>query len=90
MVGRTTPGAKQTLELLQTKLRVSTLARAGALAACVDTRLYDLAMQEEGFPRGIEGVRVEGAGHFLQQERPGEIHRIRVDRGRGIGRKALR
>lgn len=88
MLGRSTPGRMNTLELFRTKIRVPTVALTGALDGCVDTRLYEVAMKKEDFPRGIEVVQVEGAGHFLHQERAEEINRIRVDWLRGLQREA--
>ena len=90
LVGRNKPGTKRTWEFLQEKIRVPTFALGAALGGCVDSRLCDAVMREEGFPRGFHGVRVEGEGYFLQRERQGAINRTLVDWLRGTGRKALR
>jgi pimeloyl-ACP methyl ester carboxylesterase len=73
------PAAKETARLLESAIHVPTLALTGALDGCVDTRLHDLAMKREDFPAGFRVVRVDGAGHFLHQERPEEVNRILLD-----------
>ena len=79
MVGRATPGSKKTLELFRSPIPVPTLALTGAQDGCVDTRLHDIAMKDDDFPGGFEVVRVDGAGHFLHQEKPAEVNRILID-----------
>lgn len=79
MVGRTTPGSKKTLELFRSPIPVPTLALTGANDGCVDTRIHDIAMKREDFPSGVEVVRVEGAGHFLHQEKPDAVNPILMD-----------
>jgi pimeloyl-ACP methyl ester carboxylesterase len=71
--------AKETARLLASEIRVPTLALTGALDGCMDTRLHDLAMKPEDFPAGLRVTRVEGAGHFLHQEKPEEVNRILLD-----------
>ncbi len=71
--------AKRTRELLDTPIRVPTLALTGALDGCMDTRMYDIAMSEEDFPAGLRVERIEKAGHFLHQERPDEVNRLLLD-----------
>lgn len=71
--------AKQTARLLASQIGVPTLALTGALDGCMDTRLHDLVMKPEDFPAGFRVVRVDGAGHFLHQERPEEVNRILLD-----------
>ena len=36
-------------------------------------------MKDDDFPGGLEVVRVDGAGHFLHQEKPDEVNRILID-----------
>lgn len=73
------PAAKQTMQLLESPFRVPTLAITGALDGCIDTRLHDLVMNEADFPAGFRVERVEGAGHFLHQEKPDEVNQILLD-----------
>jgi pimeloyl-ACP methyl ester carboxylesterase len=79
LADRRSPAAQRTNELLGGPFPVRTLAMTGALDGCMDTRLHDLVMHETDFPRGLEVVRVEQAGHFLHQEKPAEVNRILID-----------
>lgn len=79
MVGRATAGSKKTLELFRSPIPVPTLALTGTQDGCVDTRLHDIAMKDDDFPGGLTVVRVDGAGHFLHQEKPDEVNRILID-----------
>jgi len=74
-----TPAARETARLLESPIRVPTLALTGALDGCMDTRLHDLAMKPEDFPAGFRVTRVFDAGHFLHQEKPEEVNRILLD-----------
>jgi len=73
------PAAKQTTRLLESQIGVPTLALTGALDGCMDTRLHDLALPEEDFPAGLRVVRIEGAGHFLHQEKPEAVNPILLE-----------
>jgi pimeloyl-ACP methyl ester carboxylesterase len=73
------PAAKQTTRLFESQIGVRTLALTGALDGCMDTRLHDLALQQEDFPAGLGVVRIEGAGHFLHQEKPQEVNPILIE-----------
>jgi pimeloyl-ACP methyl ester carboxylesterase len=73
------PAAKQTARLLESQIHVPTLALTGALDGCMDTRLHDLVMKQEDFPAGLRVTRIDGAGHFLHQEKPEEVNRILLD-----------
>ena len=71
--------SKETARLLGSEIAVRTLALTGALDGCMDTRLHDLAMKDEDFPKGFEVARVEGAGHFLHQEKPEVVNPLLID-----------
>lgn len=71
--------SKQTQKLTDAKVNVPTLAFTGALDGCIDTRLYDYTMLDDDFPAGLEVFRMQGAGHFLHQEKPQEFNALLLD-----------
>lgn len=71
---RGSEAARRTNQLLEARTPVPTLAVTGALDGCMDSRLHDLAMDQADFPAGLEVVRIEGAGHFIHQEKPDEFN----------------
>ncbi len=71
--------AREMRARLARPIEVATLALTGALDGCMDTRLHDSAMHDADFARGLRVVRIEGAGHFLHQEKPEEVNRVIVD-----------
>ncbi len=79
MVDFRSPAALETTRLLESEIRVPTLALTGALDGCMDTRLHDLVMKREDFPAGLQVTRLHDAGHFLHQEKPEEVNRILLD-----------
>ncbi len=72
------PTSWRALKLLQSIVRVPTLALTGATDGCIDTRLFD-SMKPEDFPAGLRLERIQGAGHFLHQEKPAEVNRLLVE-----------
>ena len=60
-------------------IEVPTLGLTGALDGCIDTRLFDLTMIDESFPKGVELERIQGAGHFVHQEKPEAVNALLVD-----------
>lgn len=71
--------SRQTNRLLGGEIPVPTLALTGALDGCMDSRLHDVAMNESDFPAGLEVRRIEGAGHFLHQEKPEVVNPLLVE-----------
>jgi pimeloyl-ACP methyl ester carboxylesterase len=68
---RSIPDTLATLRQMEMKkFQVPTLAVTGEWDGCMDTRLHDQLMNSSDFPGGLTVVRIEGAGHFLHQERP--------------------
>lgn len=70
---------RETMKLLFSKITVPTLALTGAADGCMDTRLYDVIMDPEDFPAGLRVVRLDGAGHFLHQEKPEAVNAELLD-----------
>lgn len=79
MADRRSSAARETGKLLDSKIPVPTLALTGALDGCMDTRLHDLTMKKEDFPAGFQVLRIEGAGHFLHQEKPELVNPPLID-----------
>lgn len=68
-----------------TVIPVPTLAVTGADDGCIDTRLFNLVMLEEDFPKGLRIERIARAGHFAHVEKPDEINRLILDWIEGAG-----
>ncbi len=68
----------RTQKLLFSPVRVPTLALTGATDGCVGTHLFD-RVKPESFPMGLRTERLQGAGHFLHQEKPAEVNRLLVE-----------
>ncbi len=64
------PRAQRNLDLSQQPNTVPTLGLAGKLDGCIDAQVFAQALQERDFPNGLQVELIEGAGHFLHQERP--------------------
>jgi len=65
-------------KLLFSPVGVPTLALTGALDGCIGTHLFDL-VNPAGFPKGLRTERLQGAGHFLHQEKPAEVNRLLLE-----------
>lgn len=73
------PAIRGALEALRRPLGVPTLALSGATDGCMERRFFDLAMRPSDFAAGLQLERVEGAGHFLHQERPEVVSRLLLE-----------
>jgi len=58
---------------------VRTLAMAGELDGCMDSRLFDKTLLEEDFPAGLRILQIENAGHFLHLDAPTAVNRALLD-----------
>ena len=72
-------GLKRTPAMDLTTVPVRTLALTGSEDGCIDTRLYDYVFHDDDFPRGHCVERIEGAGHFLHQEKPDLVNARLLD-----------
>jgi len=72
-------GLKRTPAMDLTTVPVRTLALTGSEDGCIDTRLYDYVFHDDDFPRGYCVERIEGAGHFLHQEKPDLVNARLLD-----------
>lgn len=68
--------------LLREKTRaptlVPTLAVTGATDGCMETRLFD-HVDRSLYPKGVRIERIEGAGHFVHQEKPEEFNALLLE-----------
>lgn len=69
--------SRRSSEMIRQPNSVPTLAITGALDGCMDTRIYD-CVDQSLFLNGYEMARIEGAGHFVHQEKPDEINRLLI------------
>lgn len=67
--------SKRVRELTRAETHVPTLAVTGALDGCIDTRLFDY-VDPALYPKGVRTERIEGAGHFVHQERPEDFNTL--------------
>jgi len=74
-----TDAGRRSWRLLRARVKVPALAMAGALDGCMDSALYDVGISADDFEAGVTFERVEGAGHFLHQERPEVVNRLLID-----------
>ncbi len=66
--------AAQSRQLAFAPVPVPTMAITGANDGCIDTRLYDVALDPADFPQGLELRRIANAGHFVHQEAPDVVN----------------
>ncbi len=64
------PRAQRNLDLSEQENHVPTLGLAGKLDGCIDARVFADALQARDYPGGLQAELIDGAGHFLHQERP--------------------
>ncbi len=66
-------GVRRTAAMENSVVAAPTLIVNGTADGCMDRRLFVHTIDEADFPAGVTHVELEGVGHFLQLERPGEI-----------------
>lgn len=65
--------SKRVRERTRAETHVPTLTVTGALDGCMETRLFDY-LDPALYPKGVRTERIEGAGHFVHQEKPEEFN----------------
>lgn len=65
---------KRGRDALQGPIKVPCLMITGSKDGCMDTRLFEPAMSDDDFPKGVELYRVMGAGHFCHLEKAGLVN----------------
>lgn len=66
---RSTKG-EQSQKLINSPIQVPTLGLTGASDGCINQQVFIDCMQQDDFPEGLEVIKVDKAGHFLQLEQP--------------------
>ncbi len=72
-------GLRKTEAMRLTSVPVRTLAITGSDDGCIDTRMFDKGMFDDDFPAGMRVERIEGAGHFVQLEKPDRVNELLLD-----------
>ena len=73
------PRAIRDLQTQSPLVPVRTMAITGVDDGCIDTRLFDHALDEADFPAGLRVERIVNAGHFAHLERPKRINALLLD-----------
>jgi len=66
-------------QLFGKTILVPNLAITGADDGCIDTRIFDHAIVEQDFPKGVRLERIRDAGHFTHQEKPVIVNKLMID-----------
>ena len=61
-------------QALKLPYQVPCLMVSGAKDGCMDSRLFELALNENDFMAGVELYRLMGGGHFCHLEKPELVH----------------
>ncbi len=61
------------------QIRVPNLAITGVNDGCIDTRVYEHTVFEHDFPADVRIKRIDGAGHFVHQEKPETVNALMID-----------
>lgn len=64
--------------LLRKSIEVPAMGLYGARDGCIGAGIFERAMPAADFPAGVHLHRIEGAGHFLHQEKPDEVNDLLV------------
>jgi pimeloyl-ACP methyl ester carboxylesterase len=71
-----TEAGRMSWRLLTSIQPVPTLMLTGAKDGCMDSSLYDLAVQRDDFATYYEVERLQGVGHFLHLEAPEQVNSL--------------
>ena len=72
-------GLKKAPDTQEKTILVPNLVITGADDGCIDTRMFDHAIVEQDFPKGVRLERIPDAGHFTHQEKPGIVNKLMID-----------
>lgn len=72
-------GFKESTKLARGKINVPTLAITGNSDGCIHSDVFVALMKEEDFPSGLKVEQIQGAGHFLHQEKPEQVNALITD-----------
>jgi pimeloyl-ACP methyl ester carboxylesterase len=61
------------------KIDVPTLAITGVDDGCIHTDVFKSCMKQEDFEKELRVEQIQGAGHFLHQEKPEEINQLLLE-----------